>query len=276
MQAPVTVLQANTKRDSGKRAQHGNIMAAKVRSSLLRAGTRARMCQGVVGPLADARRAPRVARRGPPKARRPRLGDRRSSAPRTARVLSTERGGRGGRGREQEEEGRTRDAWKRGRAWGRETRRPWRACKQSNNARPLCLSRSRAFSSFLDLSCPLHTSTRCLFSVSLFVCLPVCLSLVLSLLPVMCSLSSSLLSVFLRLPVLFVCLLILPSPPPPFSLSLFLSSGLALDRLPRFLFFPSFLFSFPLPFDLLTCSFLPFPCRLLRTLFVRRLVLVRC
>jgi hypothetical protein len=31
MQAPVTVLQANTKRDTGKKAQLGNIMAAKVR-----------------------------------------------------------------------------------------------------------------------------------------------------------------------------------------------------------------------------------------------------
>jgi hypothetical protein len=31
MQAPM-ILQANTKRDSGKKAQHGNIMAAKVRS----------------------------------------------------------------------------------------------------------------------------------------------------------------------------------------------------------------------------------------------------
>ena len=31
MQAPVTVLQANTKRDTGKKAQVGNIMAAKVR-----------------------------------------------------------------------------------------------------------------------------------------------------------------------------------------------------------------------------------------------------
>jgi hypothetical protein len=31
MQAPVTVLQANTKRDSGKKAQYGNIMAGKVR-----------------------------------------------------------------------------------------------------------------------------------------------------------------------------------------------------------------------------------------------------
>ena len=30
MQAPVTVLQANTKRDVGKKAQSGNIMAAKV------------------------------------------------------------------------------------------------------------------------------------------------------------------------------------------------------------------------------------------------------
>ena len=34
MQAPVTVLQANTKREVGKKAQSGNIMAAKV---LLRA-----------------------------------------------------------------------------------------------------------------------------------------------------------------------------------------------------------------------------------------------
>ena len=33
MQAPVTVLQANTKRDTGKKAQQGNIMAAKVRSN---------------------------------------------------------------------------------------------------------------------------------------------------------------------------------------------------------------------------------------------------
>jgi hypothetical protein len=31
MQAPITVLQANTKRDTGKKAQVGNIMAAKVR-----------------------------------------------------------------------------------------------------------------------------------------------------------------------------------------------------------------------------------------------------
>jgi hypothetical protein len=31
MQAPVTVLQANTKRDTGKKAQLGNIMAARVR-----------------------------------------------------------------------------------------------------------------------------------------------------------------------------------------------------------------------------------------------------
>lgn len=31
MGAPVTVLQANTKRDSGKKAQYGNIMAGKVR-----------------------------------------------------------------------------------------------------------------------------------------------------------------------------------------------------------------------------------------------------
>jgi hypothetical protein len=31
MQAPVTVLQTNTKRDTGKKAQVGNIMAAKVR-----------------------------------------------------------------------------------------------------------------------------------------------------------------------------------------------------------------------------------------------------
>lgn len=31
MQAPVTVLQANTKRDTGKKAQYGNIMAGKVR-----------------------------------------------------------------------------------------------------------------------------------------------------------------------------------------------------------------------------------------------------
>ena len=31
MQAPVTVLQANTKRDMGKKAQMGNIMAGKVR-----------------------------------------------------------------------------------------------------------------------------------------------------------------------------------------------------------------------------------------------------
>lgn len=30
MQAPVTVLQANTRRDTGKKAQYGNIMAAKV------------------------------------------------------------------------------------------------------------------------------------------------------------------------------------------------------------------------------------------------------
>ena len=30
MQAPITVLQANTKRDTGKKAQLGNIMAAKV------------------------------------------------------------------------------------------------------------------------------------------------------------------------------------------------------------------------------------------------------
>ena len=30
MQAPVTVLQSNTKRDVGKKAQSGNIMAAKV------------------------------------------------------------------------------------------------------------------------------------------------------------------------------------------------------------------------------------------------------
>jgi hypothetical protein len=30
MQAPVAVLQANTKRDTGKKAQYGNIMAAKV------------------------------------------------------------------------------------------------------------------------------------------------------------------------------------------------------------------------------------------------------
>lgn len=32
MQAPVTVLQANTKRDTGKKAQYGNILAAKVGS----------------------------------------------------------------------------------------------------------------------------------------------------------------------------------------------------------------------------------------------------
>jgi hypothetical protein len=30
MQAPVTVLQTNTKRDTGKKAQYGNIMAGKV------------------------------------------------------------------------------------------------------------------------------------------------------------------------------------------------------------------------------------------------------
>lgn len=35
MQAPVTVLQANTKRDTGKKAQLGNIMAAKVRCPTL-------------------------------------------------------------------------------------------------------------------------------------------------------------------------------------------------------------------------------------------------
>lgn len=31
MQQPMTVLQTNTKRDTGKKAQFGNIMAAKVR-----------------------------------------------------------------------------------------------------------------------------------------------------------------------------------------------------------------------------------------------------
>lgn len=30
MQAPVTVLQTNTRRDTGKKAQYGNILAAKV------------------------------------------------------------------------------------------------------------------------------------------------------------------------------------------------------------------------------------------------------
>lgn len=38
MQAPVTVLQANTKRDTGKKAQYGNIMAGKVRRALHRTG----------------------------------------------------------------------------------------------------------------------------------------------------------------------------------------------------------------------------------------------
>lgn len=38
MQAPVTVLQANTKRDTGKKAQYGNIMAGKVSRALCRAG----------------------------------------------------------------------------------------------------------------------------------------------------------------------------------------------------------------------------------------------
>ena len=33
MQAPVTVLQANTRRDTGKKAQYGNIMAGKVRKA---------------------------------------------------------------------------------------------------------------------------------------------------------------------------------------------------------------------------------------------------
>ena len=33
MQAPVTVLQTNTKRDTGKKAQYGNIMAGKVRGA---------------------------------------------------------------------------------------------------------------------------------------------------------------------------------------------------------------------------------------------------
>lgn len=42
MQAPVTVLQANTKRDTGKKAQYGNIMAGKVRRALCRAACRCR------------------------------------------------------------------------------------------------------------------------------------------------------------------------------------------------------------------------------------------
>jgi hypothetical protein len=35
MQVPVTVLNANTKRETGKKAQEGNIAAAKVRSGVL-------------------------------------------------------------------------------------------------------------------------------------------------------------------------------------------------------------------------------------------------
>lgn len=50
MQAPVTVLQANTKRDTGKKAQYGNIMAGKVRrrcptASTALAATRRRRCR---------------------------------------------------------------------------------------------------------------------------------------------------------------------------------------------------------------------------------------
>lgn len=76
-QAPVTVLQASTKRDTGKKAQYGNIMAGKVRGACCSgagaAPTRA-ACSGGGGSAGQTTAA--VQRQPPPRPHRPALASR--------------------------------------------------------------------------------------------------------------------------------------------------------------------------------------------------------